>query len=211
MSGNARVVAAVGGAVVLVAIVVLNRCSPPVNSPPARSIELPTESPASSATPAPPPTPTPVPPSLPEPPAADATRGPIDELEQWLVDLTNEQRTRAALRPLDREAGLSAAARSHSEDMLRRGFFDHVNPDRQSPADRVARYTGQPAGAIGENIWSWSGSIPPDARALVEQAVAEWMASPAHRVNILRPGYTRLGVGAAASASEVRLTELFME
>jgi uncharacterized protein YkwD len=37
------------------------------------------------------------------------------------------------------------------------------------------------------------------------------MASPGHRRNILGPGYRRLGVGAAANASDVRLTEVFME
>ena len=136
---------------------------------------------------------------------------PVDEMEQRLVDLTNEQRTRARLRPLDRDRGLSAVARRHSEDMLRRGFFDHVNPDRQNPADRAARVPGLAAVAIGENIWMWSGSTLPTRNHLVEEAVADWMASPAHRANMLRPGYTRLGVGAAVTRSDVRLTAVFME
>lgn len=130
-------------------------------------------------------------------------------MEQLILDLTNDQRKRAALPPLDRDAVLSSAARSHSEDMLRRTFFGHVSPDRQTPADRVARASGLAAGAIGENIWMWSGTIRPPRRELVEQAVAEWMASPAHRENILRPGYTRVGAGAAADAYDVRLTEMF--
>ena len=37
------------------------------------------------------------------------------------------------------------------------------------------------------------------------------MANPAHREDILRVGYTQLGVGAAVSASDVRLTEVFRE
>ena len=160
------------------------RSSPPVRSPLARSVEL--------------------------RPVSPAPLSPIDEMEQRLLDLTNNQRTGIGLRPLERETGLSAAARHHSEDMLRRAFFDHVNPDRQTPADR-AKVTGQPAGAIGENIWKWSGSILPPSNDLVERAVAEWMASPAHRKNIQRPGYTHIGVGAAVSASDVRLTEMFRE
>ena len=180
---------AIGGAAVLAAIVASTRSSPRVASPPAApGIELAPGSPA--------------------PPAAISL---ADELEQRLVGLTNAHRTRMGLRPLNREAGLSAAARRHSEDMLRRRFFAHVNPDGQTPADRVARIPGLVAGDVGENIWMWSGASRRPADALVAQAVAEWMASPPHRENILRPGYTRLGVGASADATEVRLTELFME
>ena len=48
-------------------------------------------------------------------------------------------------------------------------------------------------------------------------AFARWAEVPEVRVNLerhqnmLRPGYRRVGVGAAASASEVRLTEVFLE
>jgi uncharacterized protein YkwD len=189
MKGDVRVrVGAIAGALVLVAIVVMTRSTPRVASPPAPSIALP---PVSSA-PAP-------------------SLGPTDELEQRLVAVTNGQRTRVGLRPLDREAGLSAAARRHSQDMLRRRFFAHVNPEGQTPADRVARIPGLAIRPVGENIWMWSGSSRPSADALVAQAVAEWMASPEHRANILMAGYTRLGVGAAVDASDVRLTELFVE
>jgi len=196
MKGRARVLlAALAGAVVLVAIVVLTRAAPPVASPPPVVIEHPPHSiehPLASPGPA-------------------AALSLADELEQRLVDLTNEHRGRVGLRPLDLEAGLSAAARRHSEDMLRRRFFAHVNPDGQTPADRVARIPGLVAGGVGENIWMWSGPSRPPSDVLVGQAVAEWMASPPHRQNILRPGYTRLGVGASVDAAEVRVTELFMQ
>ncbi len=135
----------------------------------------------------------------------------IDDLVQRIVDLTNAQRTLVALRPLDRDHGLSEAARSHSEDMLRRAFFDHVNPDGESPAERVDRIAHVRAGAVGENIWQWSASGQQPSDALMAQAVADWMGSAAHRANILRPSYTRFGVGAAADGSNVRLTGLFME
>ena len=189
MSSNARVrLGVIAGAIALVAIVALTRSKPSAVPPPAPVIGLP---------------PTPSSP----PPVLSLT----DELEQRLLDLTNEHRTRVGLRALDRVAALSAAARRHSEDMLRRRFFAHVNPDGQTPADRIAWIPGLPPGAVGENIWMWSGSSRPPSDVLVPRAVAEWMANPAHRENILRPGYTRLGVGASVDATEVRLTELFME
>lgn len=136
---------------------------------------------------------------------------PTDNLNQRLFELTNARRTAAGLQPLVPDAALSAAARGHSEDMLRRRFFDHVNPDRETPQDRVKRNADQPAPGVGENIWMWSGGIVPSGDALARQAIAEWMASPAHRDNLLRAGYTQLGIGAAIDAGQVRVTEVFSD
>ena len=46
---------------------------------------------------------------------------------------------------------------------------------------------------VGENVGY--GNVTP------EQMVAMWMASAGHRANLLRPEYTHLGVGAAATAT----------
>ncbi len=155
-------------------------------------------------------------PSLPQPSAQPslpqtAQRDPIDELEQLVIERTNRSRIRLNTAPLERDAVLSTAARNHSEDMLRRNFFDHTNPDRQTPADRVERLSGLAVRAIGENIWMWSGTTVPPLSALADQAVADWMASAAHRANMLRPRYTRVGIGAAVTASNVRVTAVFRE
>jgi hypothetical protein len=135
----------------------------------------------------------------------------VDQIEQRVFDLTNEQRRRHGLHPLDHDGHLSAAARGHSEDMLRRGFFDHVNPDNETPADRVARIHRWFIGSTGENIWMRSRDAASQLSGLAEEAVASWMASPAHRENMLRPTYTHLGVGAAAVASDVRLTQVLAD
>ena len=76
---------------------------------------------------------------------------------------------------------------------------------------QVARIAHLTAGAIGENIWQWSGSHRLPSSTLAAEAVADWMGSAAHRANILRPSYTRFGVGSAVNGSEVRLAELFTE
>jgi uncharacterized protein YkwD len=51
---------------------------------------------------------------------------------------------------------------------------------------------GAPGPAYGENLAWATGS---DARARV--IVRTWLASPGHRANVLRPGWQRLGIGAA--------------
>jgi uncharacterized protein YkwD len=103
------------GAATLVAVALLTHWAAPVTSRPDTSRSL---QPASSA-----------------PAPGDV----VQNLEQRLADLSNRQRTALALRPLTSDSGLSAAARNHSEDMLRRGFFDHVNLNQETPADRVTR------------------------------------------------------------------------
>jgi len=135
----------------------------------------------------------------------------LGQVEQRIFDRTNEQRRRQGLRPLDHDGNLSAVARRHSEDMLRRGFFDHVNPDNESPADRVALTCRQLIGSSGENIWMRSGYAASQLSSLAEEALASLMSSPAHRENIFRPAFTHLGVGVAAMASEVRLTQVFAD
>src|SRR5688572_24058278 len=58
-------------------------------------------------------------------------------LEARVHELINAERLRLKLRPLRVDDKLSMIARRHSEDMARRGFFDHVNPDGLGPNDRA--------------------------------------------------------------------------
>ena len=57
-------------------------------------------------------------------------------LEIRVSELINAERMKEKLKPLKIDAKLSEIARRHSEDMARRGFFDHVNPDGHGPTER---------------------------------------------------------------------------
>lgn len=134
----------------------------------------------------------------------------MNALEQRFFDLTNLQRTRRWLRPLVEAVALSDAARRHSEDMLRRRFFAHINPDKQTPAGRIAVAVRRPAWASGENIWMRSGTMSSTALSnVVDEAFAQLMGSAPHRNNIVNARYTHLGVGVASTMSELRVTQLF--
>lgn len=124
---------------------------------------------------------------------------PAPAAEQRVLELVNEQRRRGAtcggkdyppVPPLRPEPRLQCAARLHAQDMAVHKFFDHQNRRGQSPADRVtlAGYRWQ---AAGENI----AAGQPTAAA----AVAAWMKSPGHCVNIMSPMFTELGVGYVAA------------
>ncbi len=96
--------------------------------------------------------------------------------------------------------------------MLRRRFFAHVNPDKKGPEDRLAAATRRPTQASAENLWMRTGPVSPATLdRVIEQALAQLMASPHHRRNIMNRHYTHLGIGIASTSSEVRITQLFAQ
>ena len=108
--------------------------------------------------------------------------------EYQLFDLTNAARVQHQLPVLTWDEHVQATARKHSTDMAVHHYFDHTNLKGQSPFDRMA------ADHIvfhlaGENLaYGQFSSI---------FAHEGLMNSLGHRENILRQGYTYLGVGVA--------------
>lgn len=112
----------------------------------------------------------------------------IDEAaEARMLQLLNEERVRAGLKPLREDPSLAVPARAHARDMLAQGYFAHVNNEGKSPAQR-ALTTGVKFGVLGENL-----ALAPT----VDLAHRGLMDSPGHRANILSPQYGRVGIGVA--------------
>ena len=131
---------------------------------------------------------------------------PLPQVERAVFTLTNSERARRGLTPLQPDETLDTIARAHSVDMLRRSFFAHANPDGEGPGDRVGRAHRQLIGEAAENVWSGSGY---SVTAAAAQIVGDWMASAGHRANILNQEYTHLGVGIAIEGAEIRATQNF--
>jgi uncharacterized protein YkwD len=142
-------------------------------------------------------------------PAAAAAISHLPEVERRIFELTNGERRRAGLAALSPEPTLEATARAQSDDMIRRGFFDHVNPDGEAPEDRVASRHRRLIGLVGENLWEGKGYSAHDPAELAREIVQAWMKSPGHRANILRPESTHLGVGVAVAGDQTRATQNF--
>jgi uncharacterized protein YkwD len=106
-------------------------------------------------------------------------------LSSSLLAAMNDVRAAHGLRPLRADGRLERAARAHSADMVRRGYFAHG-----SVAARLTRH-GVRGRRFGENL-AWAVGGAADARAILRL----WLASPRHRANLLRPGFRRVGVGA---------------
>ncbi len=130
------------------------------------------------------------------------------EIENAIFKLTNDVRRKHHLDPVDKDQELAAAARDHSDDMLRRDFFSHENPDGFGPRERVPAYSRAMARA-GENIYGSHGLDFSDPKLIARIVVDGWMASPGHRVNLLNAGYTSLGVGVSVKGTEIRATQVF--
>ncbi|MFH9009526.1 CAP domain-containing protein [Streptomyces afghaniensis] len=118
-----------------------------------------------------------------------------------VTDLTNRERARAGLPPLAADPLLTVAAQAHSADMVARDFYSHTAPGGSQPWDRAAA-AGSTRRSIGENIACGQRSPA--------EVVEGWMNSPGHRANILKPGFTHLGVGfAGGGRAGTYWTQLF--
>ncbi|WP_412063142.1 CAP domain-containing protein [Rubrivirga sp. IMCC45206] len=165
--------------------------------------------------------------AVPEPvpstePAAREGRAPnLDGLDRRVANAANDARRRQGAEPLAWRDDLAAVARSHSRDMGRRGYFNHVSPDGASPQDRAraaevvceiplrgrmrvgvaenlfltSRYRGyaeRTAGGRVTRTYDWYTRAE-----LAQRTVDSWLDSPGHRRNLLDPVARAQGIGVA--------------
>ncbi|MFD5553997.1 CAP domain-containing protein [Streptomyces sp. NPDC127068] len=158
------------------------RTSPPPKPETAPTTKAPQSTPSTSA-----PTSKPAPSTPAAPPPPPATEAPVTgSPETQVVALVNRERAKVGCQPVSADAGLARLAEDFSQDMAARGFFDHTDPDGDSPWDRAEAAGISDLG--GENIARGQA----DAAAVM----AAWMDSPGHRANILNCDFKTLGVGA---------------
>ena len=140
----------------------------------------PTEKPAT-----PTPTATPIPTATPTPSPEPEMN--VDEMASEVIRLTNIERVKAWLSPLQHHAGLQRAAMVRAEEITRK--FSHTRPDGTDSS--TALYENGVSCSCGENIAA--GQRTPEA------VVRAWMNSPGHKAAILDPDATHIGVGVCKS------------
>ncbi|WP_327708629.1 CAP domain-containing protein [Streptomyces sp. NBC_00464] len=120
-------------------------------------------------------------------PAARTTTAPAaaTSAQAAVLALVNQERAKVGCSAVTASSSLASLAQNFSDDMAARGFFDHTDPDGQSPWDRATE--AGVSGLGGENIARGQA----DAEAVMES----WMNSDGHRANILNCDYKTLGVG----------------
>ncbi|MFI8962803.1 sigma-70 family RNA polymerase sigma factor [Streptomyces sp. NPDC053493] len=142
---------------------------------------------APTTPPAPAPTTVPAPrPSTPSP-TPSRTRPPEPSPEERLNRIVNRHRAAAGCGPLRPDPELAAVARAYGKDMATRGYYGHTDPEGTDPGSRMT------AGG-----YSWSAWAENLARGQKDPAsvVADWMADPPHRANLLDCRYHDTGVAA---------------
>lgn len=120
------------------------------------------------------------------PPATAPSTGPTDTEVQTLVDLVNNHRRSRGLPALIWDDRVAAVALAHSQDMVDRNFYGHINPDGEGPNDRLRE-----AGIE----YSWWAENYCYGFSTASQAFNFWMNSPPHRANLESTAITHQGVG----------------
>lgn len=114
--------------------------------------------------------------------------------KKLLLQLVNKVRSQgckcggtkyAPAEPLKWNEQLERAARTHSNDMQRRNYFDHRSKDGSSAGDRIRR-AGYQWSYYAENI-----AMGPRDEA---EVIAGWLNSKGHCANIMNPGLTEMAV-----------------
>jgi uncharacterized protein YkwD len=111
-----------------------------------------------------------------------------DKEERTLV-LHNETRADHGLEPLCINPVLTRAARSHSREMVEKGYFSHYSEDGEGVGARLRRF-GYDWSVCGENLAGGYGN-PEEPDSIFEL----WTNSTHHRANILDRRFRQVGVG----------------
>ncbi len=123
---------------------------------------------------------------------------PLSALE--ILDLVNRDRTAQGLSELSLNPTLNEAALAKAEDMTEHGYFAHTSPTGATPwhwfKDAGYNYT-----FAGENLAEgYSDAVD------LENS---WMASAAHRANILSPHYSEIGLAVVEYRNKNLVVQLF--
>lgn len=158
----------------------------PKPTPAPTPTPIPAPTPAPVQTPVPTPTPTPTPTPAPAPssnPSGLPTA--LTAMEQQMVNLVNQERTKQGLKPLEVDMRLVKAARLKSQDMITKNYTSHISPTYGSPFDMM-KSMGISFNTAGENL-AGAGTV--------DRAFTNLMNSAGHRANMMNPNYTKIGIG----------------
>ena len=140
-----------------------------------------------------------------------ATELTISALEDYMFGLVNQDRAaNGGLPPLARSSQLNTLARKYADDMKKRKFFGHDDPDGLSPTGR-ARRDGIMS-SVWENLATEYGNR--NYRSLVQRGEAQMMNEPPndphnHRGCILNTNHHCVGIGVSVADSRVYCVQEF--
>ncbi len=128
-----------------------------------------------------------------------SSRIPVQDLENIFCKLIEEDRAKNGLTtPLKASTRLARMARAYADDMSKRGFTGHVDPEGRAPLERARMAGITPRAFIAENC---AYPFPqPNATQMVKEGENNLISSEDHKVNIMNPANKSFGVGIAYRA-----------
>lgn len=114
---------------------------------------------------------------------------------------TNIDRCEVGQKALQYNANLAKAAQIKADDMVKRGYFSHTNPEGKAiwPTVTLSGYTYKYA---GENLALWYSQDMVGINSA-------WLNSPTHKKNIVNPKYQDVGVGIAHGVDGLYVVVVF--
>lgn len=124
------------------------------------------------------------------------------KVEEDMLELINEERSKYGINSLSVNESLKALARDHCMNMFENGYFSHIDLQERDVSAR-AKEKHINYRIIGENL-----AYAPD----VKTAHRGLMASEGHRDNILDPQFKEVGIGAIdAGLYGMMFVQVFVE
>ncbi len=165
------------------------------------------------------------PPITPAPNVPAAPNEKINAVVQLIQRGINHERAARNLPQLVFDARLAEIAQTRSNDMIRREYFSHQDPERGSVAFQDLIRSSQVRFMFaGENIAEIKnqGSLVPagltvysryGASEIADQFVTGWINSAEHRENIVNPHFRKTGIalGVAVDGTRIVATQIFSD
>ena len=120
--------------------------------------------------------------------------------ESQILELMNEKRTEAGLKPLMLDSTLVQIARYKSDHMIQYNYFDHTTPEGNTWTSWLD--------AIGYQYMSTGENIAYNNYDPVE-LFNQWWNSPEHKANMMKPSYNKVGIGVINGNGKCMGTQTF--
>lgn len=111
--------------------------------------------------------------------------GPPDPQE--MLELVNEERAKVGVAPLTVNENVQKSAQLKADDMARRGYYDHVDPEGKHGYELVFDTTGAYCYYVSENIAAGHFT----SKGMIDG----WVGSESHYRAMVDPKYTETGFG----------------
>lgn len=122
------------------------------------------------------------------------------DAETKILELMNQKRVEAGLKPLTMDNTLLEVARYKSNHMIQNNYFSHTNPDGTKWTNWL-KTIGYKYSAAAENI-AYNSYDP-------VQLFNQWWNSSGHRQNMMNPSYTKVGIGVVYGNNKYMGTQEF--